>query len=410
VAKGTIRLDHRTRCPLRGASGEAQFDNRRCKCGPRVVARLNSRDTTLGHLAPGWRKDDLGELEDKLHDLRNPNRRKLAERSPTLRQFYAEWKPDVLDAAVARGEMAWRSVDSYDQRWRLHISKDPIADMPINAIDARELRRFVTRRIAKAGISYRYANELLTPISAMLTDATIDGWIESNPARQPRRARHGRTQRNEVYKQLDRQPPKHLTRDSARALVLAVDPSFRLMILWVLVTGARRAEMLAAIHDDVSLVKREVAIHYQLDGRSRKRVPVKAGRQREVVLWSGLERLLLGRRTGGTGTGYIFARSNGTAPLLGTGDGALRDALKAIGEHQPGRLWHALRDTYATYLRSQGVRWEAVEYMLGHRLRDTTGRYVHLLAEDRETVEAALTAAFGGIVEMWLEPTNVARR
>jgi site-specific recombinase XerD len=69
-----------------------------------------------------------------------------------------------------------------------------------------------------------------------------------------------------------------------------------------------------------------------------------------------------------------------------------------------------VRHTYATYLRSQGVRWEAVEYMMGHRLRDTTGRYVHLLAEDREAVEAALTAAFGGIVDMWLEPANVARR
>jgi hypothetical protein len=36
--------------------------------------------------------------------------------------------------------------------------------------------------------------------------------------------------------------------------------------------------------------------------------------------------------------------------------------------------------------------------MMGHRLRDTTGRYVHLLDQDKMAVEAALTAAFGDVV------------
>jgi hypothetical protein len=84
--------------------------------------------------------------------------------------------------------------------------------MPINAIGSKDLRRFVHRKAGtptrKGPMSLRYANELLTPISAMLTDAEIEGLIESNPARAPRRARHGATQRNAVYEQLARQPPK----------------------------------------------------------------------------------------------------------------------------------------------------------------------------------------------------------
>jgi integrase len=69
-------------------------------------------------------------------------------------------------------------------------------------------------------------------------------------------------------------------------------------------------------------------------------------------------------------------------------------------------MWHALRHTYATHLRSSGVRWEAVEYMMGHRPRDTTGRYVHLLASDKAAVEAALTGAFGDIVDLMLESNS----
>lgn len=40
--------------------------------------------------------------------------------------------------------------------------------------------------------------------------------------------------------------------------------------------------------------------------------------------------------------------------------------------------------------------------MMGHRLRDTTGRYVHLVGEDRAAVEQALTQAFGDIVDSTL--------
>lgn len=40
--------------------------------------------------------------------------------------------------------------------------------------------------------------------------------------------------------------------------------------------------------------------------------------------------------------------------------------------------------------------------MMGHRLRDTTGRYVHLVDEDRAAVEQALTEAFGDIVDSTL--------
>jgi hypothetical protein len=45
----------------------------------------------------------------------------------------------------------------------------------------------------------------------MLTDAEIDGYIESNPARAPRRARHGARQRTAVYEQISRRRTLGLT-------------------------------------------------------------------------------------------------------------------------------------------------------------------------------------------------------
>jgi integrase len=176
------------------------------------------------------------------------------------------------------------------------------------------------------------------------------------------------------------------------------------MVLWPLVTGARRAEILAAIFDDVVWPKREVNIHYQLDDQ-RRRARVKAGRKREVVLWSGLERLLASERRAGAER-FIFRTADGAPLSLGAGDKPLGAAYEAIGAREEGRMWHALRHTYATYLRSTGVRWEAVEYMMGHRPRDTTGRYVHLLAADKAAVEAALTEVFGDIVDSILESSS----
>jgi len=236
----------------------------------------------------------------------------------------------------------------------------------------------------------------------MLTDAEIEGYIESNPCRTPRRARHGATQRNAVYEQLGREPPKHLERDDMRALIHATPVAHRLLVMWPLTTGARRAEMLAAHVDDLLWAKRLLNIHYQLDDQ-RQRVNVKAGRKREVVLWSGLERMLTAARRDGTLDGFIFAEASGRPLGLGARDQILHAALEAIGAREKGRLWHSLRHSYATHLRHAGVRWEAVEYMMGHRLRDTTGRYVHLVDEDRAAVEQALTQAFGDIVDSTLE-------
>jgi hypothetical protein len=86
MAKGSLRLDHKNACPLHDAPGQLQFESRRCRCTPRVIARINGRNPSVGYLHPGWKKRDLGEFEDKLADLRDPRRRKRAERSPLLRE------------------------------------------------------------------------------------------------------------------------------------------------------------------------------------------------------------------------------------------------------------------------------------------------------------------------------------
>lgn len=404
MAKGATRADHRKDCPLKGASGDEQWNARRCKCSPRVVGRLHTKDVTLGHLPLGWKKGDVGEFDEKLADLRDPNRRKLAGRSPLLRDWYADWIVDMR-GAVAMGKIARRTVDAYEQRWRLHIGPDPIAVMPINAIDALDLRRFVSRKMA-GGLSHSYANEMLTPISGMLTDAEIAGYIPSNPCRMPRRARHGATARNAVYEQLERKPPQHLELADMRALVNVTPAEHRLLMLWPMVTGARRGEILAAHLEDILWAKRLIAIHFQLDDR-RDRVNVKAGKKREVVLWSGFERLLSERRRQGKLDGFIFTDERGRALSLGSADPILNGALEELGLKEDGRLWHTLRHSWATYLRSEGVRWEAVDYMMGHKPRDMTGRYVHLVQEDYAAVEAAMTRGFGDIVDAMLPRVRV---
>lgn len=422
MARGSLDLDHRASCPLcdvkpiRGRDGkvevsavEQRMDARKCRCTPRVFARLNGVKHPLGHLSAGWRKSDLDEYEDKLHDLRDPNRRLSAKRSPLLREWYAEWIVTIR-AAVEKGLLAEGTRVAYEQRWRRYISRDRLAAIQINAITVDDLRSFVDRMIAgdkakgQQPLSHRSANELLTPVSAMLTDAEIRGYIPSNPARVSRRARHGATQRNAVYQQLERKSPQHLTVGDARALICVTPAEYQLIVAWPLITGARRAEILGAWLEDALWARRELRIHYQLNAR-RERAKIKAGRKREVVLWSGLE-LPLGQARA-AGRTWVFNKPGTDAPLrLGGADAILRESMEKVGLRVPKEgdgderqmLWHALRHTYSTYLRSEGVRWEAVEYMMGHKPRDTTEKYVHLLDADKAAVERALTKAYGDLV------------
>ncbi|HKP89800.1 MAG TPA: tyrosine-type recombinase/integrase [Thermoleophilaceae bacterium] len=301
---------------------------------------------------------------------------------------YADrWLDDLYTAAEA-GRISKQTYNTYEGTWRNHLAA-AFGSLPLAAIDAGIIRRYTAAKQAE-GLAPVTINNSLTPLSAMLTDAVDEGLIVTNAARQPRRARHGGSRRGALYVAVKRAAPKFLEPAEARALLAVTPESHRAMVLAALTTGFRRGELLGLRWEDIRWADRRIELRGQL--QRREYVGCKCGSEREVVLYSGLARALGKHRQA---EGYVFTDANGE-PWTDQGPerAFLRAAYDAAGLRQPGRMWHALRHTYASALANGGVRRDVVERLMGHAGKGTTSIYTHLFREAFDGVEEALAAAF----------------
>lgn len=383
--RGSIQLEHRRACPgpRRGR------DPRPCRCSPTVYAILDGEWVKLDYLACGWRKADLVAFDGQLAELRR--RREEGEalrpkRAPTLGEYAGEWFLQLHDAAKS-GRISKLTYNTYEGSWTNHL-EPAFGRTRITAIDATAIRAYVARKQAE-GMKAITVNHTLTPLSAMLTDAVADGLLASNPARQPRRARHGGSKRRGLYADATRPPPKYLEPVEARALLAACPIDHRPMVLAALTTGFRRGELLGLRWEDIRWADARIDLRGQL--QQREFVPCKCGSEREVVLYSGLARTLGGRRQA---EGYVFTDPRGR-PWGNQGPelAFLAGAYTAAGLRRPGQMWHVLRHTYASLLAAGGVRRDVVEQLMGHAGRGTTSIYTHLFRDAFDGVAEALAAA-----------------
>jgi integrase len=386
MARGSVQLRHRKTCP---ASGR---DTRACRCGPTVYAVLGRQWAKIGYLPVGWVRRDLAPFEDKLIELRQSLEagENWRPRKPMRLSEYADGWFDELYAAAEAGRIAKRTHDHYVGAWERHL--DPaFGQMPLAAIDQPAIRRFVAdkaKRLKPGSIKY-----VLSVLSAMLTDAVAEGLIVANPARQPRMARHGASRRRLLYLPVEQTPPKHLEPIEARALLAATDEGqARELVFAALVTGFRRGELLGVRWEDIQWADRRIQLTGQLQGRERERCKNRS--EREVVLYSGLARVLGKRRQA---AGYVFTDATGRPwATRDPGREILAPAYDRAGLRRPGQMWHLLRHTYCSILANAGIRREVVERLMGHAPRgSTTTLYTHLFRDAFDGVEEALDGVFG---------------
>jgi integrase len=385
MGRGSIQLRHRKRC---GAKGK---DSRRCKCGPTVYAVLMGEWSKIGHLAEGWRREDLREFEEQLAEMR----RKLTLGEPyrpakpkLLREWAGEWFDELYDVAKA-GDISKLTWNTYEGDWRNHL-EPAFGDKPLAAITSEMVRRYIRQKVA-AGLAPRTANATITPLSAMLTDARDAGLIASNPCQQPRRARHGASRRHALLAEVNVSKPKHLEPTEARALLASTPEPHREIVLAALSTGFRRGEVLGIRWEDIRWADGRIELQRQLQRREARKP--KYGSYREVPLYSGLRAVLAKRRRP---EGYVFLSPSGKPWGEAEPDTTfLRDAYARAGLTRPGVLWHALRHTYASILAAGGIREEVVAGLMGHKRQGTTSLYTHLFADAFEGVEEALDQVLG---------------
>jgi integrase len=211
------------------------------------------------------------------------------------------------------------------------------------------------------------ANRLLALLSKMFSLAVAWGWRADNPAKGIERFAEDRRERwlsADELGTLSRALAAHKDRRVANAI--------RLLVL----TGARRGEVLNATWDQFDLTrgvwvkpshhtKQKKTEHVPLSGAAR--LLVSEMRTAAVKALGGEEKLI--------SAPYLFPGDVEGKPLQ-----VLKRAWKTICERAGlgGVRIHDLRHTYASHLVSGGHSLPLVGRLLGHTQAATTQRYAHL--------------------------------
>jgi integrase len=229
------------------------------------------------------------------------------------------------------------------------------------------------RKITKRGKPHR-ANRVLAMVSKMFSLSIRWGWRTDNPARG--------IERNPEAKRT-----RHLSAAELGALTTALaayaDQDAANIVRLLLLTGARRGEVLAAKWEDFDLE----------NGTWTKPGATTKQKTEHRVPLSAPARQLLDDLHEGKTTEYVFpGRSGGHRENV---KGAWEDLAKAASI--TGARLHDLRHTYASLLASAGNSLPIIGALLGHTQPQTTQRYAHLLDDPlRQATEGVGRLVRGG--------------
>jgi integrase len=318
------------------------------------VAAARTEAARLKHLI------DLG--GDPLADL------ELGRTAPTVADLCARYETDHLPKKRASSQRDDRSKIARDILPALRHRK--LAEVTFTDVDT------IHRAITARGSPYA-ANRTVALLSKMFSLAERWGWIPkgSNPAQGIERNQEVKRHRYLAADELER-----LT----EALAKHPDQHAANIIRLLLLTGARRGEVLAARWDQFDLtigvwVKPGATTKQKTDHR----VPLSAPARR---LLSDLY------AEAGEGAEHVFpgGRDNRHRVEIKR---AWRDLCKAAAID--GARMHDLRHTYASMLASANISLPTIGALLGHTQPQTTARYAHLFDDPLR----AATERVGALVE-----------
>jgi integrase len=253
-----------------------------------------------------------------------------------------------------------------------------VAEIGFADIDA--LHRKITRR----GTPYR-ANRVLAVTSKMFALATRWRWRTDNPC-------HG-VERNQEHKRVRYLSPDELGRLSA-ALAAYDDQQAANAIRLLLLTGARRGEVLSARWKDINLEAGEwVKPGATTKQRTEHRIPLSAPARQLLADMPRAGEFLF---PGPGATGCRVDLNKPWASVCKTAE------LKSV------RL-HDLRHTYASVLASAGLSLHVIGGLLGHAQPATTARYAHLTHDSLKSATETAGAIISGAASADIVPLKGAR-
>jgi integrase/recombinase XerD len=341
-----------------------------------------------------WRGDALyGRVKLKGRDLRWP----LHTSDPKIARARQAAGKDRIVADAFHGDSPRTFVEAYEgwQKWIIRRVGPKTALRYACSLD--QLRPFIeTKRLTEitgnltaeiirereaAGVTNATIKRDLTALSSVINYAIDQGWMESNPVL----ARMKRVK--------ERREAIVLPRASDIALVVSRAPGMvKNMVEVAITTGAREAELLAAVRDDVKHDHRQLTV---LGKRNRRR-------SIDLDPFGGYD--LICALPSNVGTSLLFWHSTGEsyknfASQFAAIVGRIAEWAKANGvDFRPFRF-HDLRHLHAIEWLKSGRSIYELQHRLGHTSIKTTEHYLtagYLTFEEQEKVKAGAQVAQRG--------------
>lgn len=290
----------------------------------------------------------------------------------TLRTFVTD---DYLPHAYATK----RSAKDDEGRFKKILAE--FGDVPLASLSSHTIQRLHDRlRVQGCAAT---ANRHLALLKRCLNLAIIWGKLDgTNPVRGIR------------MHQENNQRHRYLSGDELRSFLTALEaePSRSLAdaLRFLLMTGARRTEVLQARWDAIDLDKQQWYLPHTKNGKSR------------FVLLNDAAVELLRQRPRTGGNVYVFPAKTGL-PIVSPYKGFKR-ALTRSGI--TGLRIHDLRHSFASLAINNGATLYEVQHLLGHHDSKTTQRYAHVASANLRKASAHVSAIITGAQQ----PTQLSAR
>jgi integrase len=262
----------------------------------------------------------------------------------------------------------------------------------------------------KEGRSPAMVKKVLTSLGSILADAGERGLAMRNPVRDIKGSRKGRDRRQEKRQQGKLEVGVDIpTREEIKALVAAIDGSWKPLLVTAVFTGMRSSELRGLRWQDVNFKKGEISVHQRADqfkaiGPTKSEAGVRTIPVPPIVI-SALKEHKLKQAPG---IGLVFANPDGE-PRSHTNivNKGLKPAMiragvtvgsgEAIEAKYTGL--HALRHFYASWLINRkedgglGLPVKMVQERMGHAsIVMTMDTYGHLFPRSDDGTELAHAA------------------
>jgi integrase len=347
--------------------------------------KLDGRERryTIGNY-PDWSTTAAREEAKRLKRLVDGGADPLGEQeesraAPTVADLCARFERDYLPRKRPSTQRVYRQ--------QIHTDILPaLGRTKVAAVSHGDVDGFHHRLSARAP---RHANHTIAVLSRMFSLAIRWGWRTDNPVKGVER-----NQENKRHRYLTGAEISRLSDALAKLEDKAAANAVRLLLL----TGARRGELLAAKWADVDLeagvwtkpasTTKQAALH---------RVPLSA---------AAVQLLTEMQAQAGDDAEYLFpARGGGHRPHINEAWIRLRKAAKL-----PGVRLHDLRHTYASVLVSAGLSLPVIGSLLGHSTPVTTHRYAHLTDDPLRQATERASAIITGKAPADIVPLERGRR